>query len=193
MRLLSAATRALVDLEQHIARLLRDMPGEDKLAFCSAVYAEEDKVAGAMAVSNKKMNRAIWLMLVSFFVGIHLVTSSASSIALSVSDSVTILIFCVLLLAFAIWALVAFLNLLRSIGDALDDLVEEMLKVQNLGTRTSFSTTRTASRIASAPQRGAQARVGAHHGSGDVGDHVQASGRWYCRQRLCSLGTRALV
>ena len=39
---------------------------------------------------------------------------------------------CVVLLAGAIVALVAFLNLLRSIGDALDDLVEEMLKAHNL-------------------------------------------------------------
>ena len=64
-RLLSAGhSRMLVDLEQHIARLLRDTPEEDKLAFCSALHEKEDKVAGAMAVSNKKMNRAIWLVLV---------------------------------------------------------------------------------------------------------------------------------
>ena len=84
------------------------------------------------------MNRAIWLVLVALgfslfqsIVGqlmfIRIISRFGSSFLFQ-----AILLLCILLLAIGIWALVAFLNLLRSIGDALDDLVEEMLKIYNL-------------------------------------------------------------
>ena len=41
-------------------------------------------------------------------------------------------------LAFFIWALQALLNLLRSVGDALDDLIESMLKMHSLADSQKF-------------------------------------------------------
>ena len=57
-RLLSAGhARLLVNLERHIAQLLHDTSEDDSLGFCSAVHANEDKLAGAMAVPEYVTNQ----------------------------------------------------------------------------------------------------------------------------------------
>ena len=136
LRVLSAGhARLLVDLEQRIVHMLNETADGDKDAFCAAVDEAESAVTGAMTVSNKKMQRSIWLDLVALGIGtfscIILIRVLSSTSDLDVFEQV-LLLGAFFSLALGLWGLFAFLNLLRSVGDALTDLVEEMLKVRSL-------------------------------------------------------------
>ena len=142
LRLLSAGhVQLLVDLEQRICSLLRDTPESDKHTFCVAADKAESRVAGAMGVSNARMLHAIWIMLVNAgLLSLTALLIIKFAIVGDVSSTVVQLVvfpFCGML-TFGVWSLRALLNVLRSVGDALDDLVEEMLKVRTLTHASKF-------------------------------------------------------
>ena len=142
LRVLSAGhARLLVDLEQRVVHMLGETADGDKDAFCAAVDEAESAVAGAMTVSNKKMQHVFWLAIVllgignfTMIIGIRILASISG---LPVFGQVFLLA-AIFMLASGLWGLFAFLNLLRSVGDALTDLVEEMLKVRSLAKTSKF-------------------------------------------------------
>ena len=141
LRLLSAGhVRLLIDLEQRISLLLRDTAERDKSTFYLSVDNAERSVAGAMGVSNGKMLRVIWLMLVLFAYSIY---TSLVCIKILLSYEITTnyritLFMYAAILCVSTRSLFSLLNLLRSVGDALDDLVGELLEVQNLAHASKF-------------------------------------------------------
>jgi hypothetical protein len=133
LRLLTAGhARLLIDLEQRIVKLLHETERDDPHAFCLGMDTAERRVTGAMGTSNGKLGPAIWLTLT--MIGLGIITLLACIKAwwsLSQSAMQGQLVAFAIILIIAFWGLCALLNLLRSVGDALSDLVEEMNKAHN--------------------------------------------------------------
>jgi hypothetical protein len=140
LRLLSAGhARLLVDLEQRIVKLLHETEREDQRAFCTGMDTTERRVMGAMGTSNYKLGRAIWLTLI--MIGICIITALAlikAWIGFKSVETQGLVVAVAIMLVIFLWALHALLNLLRSVGDALSDLVEEMHKAHNCSQVAAF-------------------------------------------------------
>ena len=129
LRLLSAGHVGLLkELERQTIEKLRETPEGDALALCSCLDDAEMRVAGAMAVSNRKMFRAIWMLIVLVGFGTSLLIFA---VRFFVHYDIVLGVISSCLLFLMIWALILLLNVLRSVGDALDDFVESMLKINN--------------------------------------------------------------
>ena len=133
LRLLTAGhVRLLIDLEQRTTELLRETPPGDRHAFCANFDAAERRAAGAMSVSNEKLSHVIWLTLVLLGMGMFVVFAYINANTGAKSAAIQALVIaCAVLLVVWVWALYALLNLLRAVGDALADLIEEMHKAHN--------------------------------------------------------------
>jgi len=130
LRLLSAGHVGLLkELERQTIEKLRETPEGDALALCSCLDDAEMRVAGAMAVSNRKMFRAIWMLIVLVGFGTFLLIFAVQYFVHTVG--IVNVVGCSCSLVLMIWALISLLNVLRSVGDALDDFVESMLKINN--------------------------------------------------------------
>ena len=123
----SAGTRAwLINLEQKVVKLLRKQSEGDTRALSSAIDAAEARVTRRherleqedakqhLAAARRHRNDHL------FDAHLHQGCCGLEQTA----QIQVLLFFCVGLLALGVWALQALLNLLRSVGDALLDLVQ---------------------------------------------------------------------
>ena len=142
LRLLSAGhVRLLLDLELRIIGWLTSSTEKDKHTFCKDTDTAEKSVAGAMGVSSDKMINEIWMAIVvlSFatFTAVLLVKDNLGRNPNTLHAQAELVVLLVIV-GICLWMLQAFLRLLRSVGDALDDLVEEMLKVDTFANTSKF-------------------------------------------------------